>query len=167
MLPKQEEPCCIEAAQVELKKILSQIRNLEDAENDIICECENPKKRCSKLTNERSEIESLINSELKPRVATLRKTLNKYRFSIEIYNEQSVIERFEDTMKSDLSTIEIEGESEIKYKPKEYFDCYIMNQINNIITNILKACNFDNFSSAYFSLETFDAVVNGKDKFKY
>lgn len=167
MLPKQEEKSCIEAAQVELQKIIFYMRDLNDAESDIICECDNLEERSTELTLEHSEIESLINSELNPRVDTLRKTLNEYRFSIEIYNEQAVIERFEDTMKNDLFTIVAEDESEIKYKPKEYFNQKIIGRINDILTNILESCNFENFSSVYFSLDSFDVAVNGKAKYTY
>lgn len=167
ILPKEEETSCVEAAKAELQKIISQLRDLDDAENDILSERKNLQEKSAILINERSEIETLINSELNPWVASLRKTLNEYRYSIEIHNETAIIQRFENSMVADLVGIETEEESEIKYKPREYFNSEIKKKINEILTNILKSCNFENFSSAYFSLDSFDVVVNGKAKQKY
>jgi hypothetical protein len=167
VLPKEEETSCVEAAKAELQKLISQLRDLDDAENDILSERQNLQEKSTRLIDEHSEIETLINSELKPWVATLRKTLNEYRYSIEIHNETSIIQRFENSMVADLVDIETEEESEIKYKPREYFNSEIKKKINKILTNILESCNFENFSSAYFSLDSFDVVINGKAKQKY
>lgn len=167
MLPKLEEKSCIEAAQVELQKIIFQMKDLDDAERDIIVEKSTLEVRSKELSNERSKIELLINSELQPRVDTLRKSLYEYKHSIEINNETAIIQRFEDNMIKDLNIMELEEESEIKYKPKEYFMQEMINRINDILTNILQSCRFENLSSAYFSLDSFDVVVNGKAKFTY
>jgi hypothetical protein len=166
-LPKEEETSCVEAAKAELQKIISQLRDLEDAENDILSERKDLQEKSARLIDERSEIETLINSELRPWVAALRKTLSEYRHSIEVHNETAIIQRFEKSMVADLIGIETEEESEIKYKPREYFNSEIKKKINDILTGILKSCNFENFSSAYLSLDSFDVVVNGKAKIKY
>jgi peptidoglycan hydrolase CwlO-like protein len=167
LLPKEEETSCVEAAKAELQKIISQLKDLEDAENDILSERKDLQGKSARLVNERSEIETLINSELKPWVATLRKTLNEYRYSIEIHNETAIIQRFEKSMVADLVDIETEEEPETKYRPREYFNSVITRKINEILTNILESCNFENFSSAYFNLDFFDVVVNGKSKQRY
>lgn len=67
-----EEKSCIEAAQVELQKIIFQLKDLDDAEKDIVSEKLILEERSNELAMERSRIELLINSELKPRVDTLR-----------------------------------------------------------------------------------------------
>ncbi|TYS69709.1 hypothetical protein FZC76_05585 [Sutcliffiella horikoshii] len=166
-LAKEEEESCIEAAGAELQKIVSQLKDLEEAEHDIINEIDSQYTKRSRLENERSEIEAVINSELKPKIAELQHSLNEYRRSIENQNETNVLERFEKEMLYDLRQFEDEEENEIKYKPKDHFDLQIMHQIDEILTNILEESNFDNFSSAYFSKDSFDVVVNGQDKFTF
>lgn len=167
MLPKLEEKSFIEAAQVELQKIIFQMKDLDDAEKDIVSEKLILEERSNELTMERSKIELLINSELQPRVDALRKSLYEYKRSIEINNESSIIQRFEANMIEDLINIQIIEDPEAKYKPKEYFNQDILTKLNEILTKILESCNFEEFSSAYFSLDSFDVVVNGKAKFTF
>ncbi|MDC3416596.1 AAA family ATPase [Aquibacillus salsiterrae] len=166
-LEKEEEESCIEAAGAELQKIVSQLKDLDEAEHDIINEIDNLYTKRSHLEIERSEIEAVINSELKPKINELQHSLNEYRSSIENQNETNVLERFEKEMLYDLRQFEDEEESEIKYKPKEHFNQQIMHQIDEILTNILEKCNFDHFSSAYFSKDSFDVVINGQGKFTF
>lgn len=167
MLPKLEEKSCIEAAQVELQKIIFQLKDLDDAEKDIVSEKLILEERSNELTMERSRIELLINSELKPRVDTLRKSLYEYKRSIEINNESTVIHRFEANMIEDLTNIQILEDPEAKYKPREYFTQDIITKLNEILTKILESCKFEEFSSAYFNLDSFDVVINGKEKFTF
>lgn len=166
-LAKDEEDSCIEAAEAELQKIISQLKDLEEAKYDIIDEIDNQDSKRSQLEKERSEIETVINSELKPKITKLQYSLNEYRRSIEDQKETNVLDRFEKKMLYDLRQFEYEEENEIKYKPKENFHEQIMHQIDEILTNILKKSKFDHFSSAYFKKESFDVVVNGQDKFTF
>ena len=166
-LAKEEEESCIEAAEAELHKIVSQLKDLEEAEHDIINEIDSQYTKGSQLEKERSELEAVINSKLKPKISELQRSLNEYRRSIENQKETNVLDRFEKEMLYDLRQFEDEEENEIKYKPKEHFHQQIIHQIDEILTNILEKSNFDHFSSAYFSKESFDVVLNGQEKFTY
>lgn len=166
-LEKEEEESCIEAAGGELQKIVSRLKDLDEAEHDIINEIDNLYAKRSQLENERSEIETVINSELKPKIIELQHSLNEYRSSIENQKETNVLERFEKEMLHDLRQFEDEEEDEVKYKPKEHFHQQIIHQIDEILTSILEKSNFDHFSSAYFSKDSFDVVVNGQNKFTF
>lgn len=166
-LAKEEEESCIEAAEAELQKIVSQLSDLEEAEHDIINEIDSQYSKRSQLEKERSEVEAVINSELKPKITELQRSLNEYRRSIENQKKTNVLDQFEKKMLYDLRQFEDEEENEIKYKPKEYFHEQIMHQIDEILTNILEKSKFDHFSSAYFSKESFDVVVNGQAKFTF
>lgn len=68
-LSKTEEKSCAEAAYAELQKILPQLSDLDDAESDIAFEKDELKEKSTMLIKERTEIESVINSELRPRIA--------------------------------------------------------------------------------------------------
>ena len=166
-LAKEEEKSCIEAAEAELQKIVSQLKDLEEAEHDITNEIDIQYTKRSQLEKERSEIEAVINSELKPKITELQHSLNEYRRSIENQKETNVLDQFEKKMLFDLRQFEDEDENEIKYKPKEHFHQQIIQQIDEILTNILEKSKFDHYSSAYFSKESFDVVVNGQNKFTF
>lgn len=167
VLPKLQEKSCIEAAHIELQKIISQMKDLDDAEKDIISEKLILEEINNELTIERSRIELLINSELQPRVDSLRKSLYEYKRSIEINNESSIIQCFESNMIADLTSIQVTDDPEAKYKPREYFTQDILSKLNEILNKILDLFNFEDFSSAYFSLDSFDVIVNGKAKFSF
>lgn len=70
-------------------------------------------------------------------------------------------------MIEDLTNIQILEEPEAKYKPREYFTQDMITKLNEILTKILESCKFEEFSSAYFNLDSFDVVVNGKEKFTF
>ena len=57
------------------------MKDLDDAEKDIISEKLILEERNKELIIERSKIELLINSELQPRVDSLRKSLYEYKRS--------------------------------------------------------------------------------------
>lgn len=70
-------------------------------------------------------------------------------------------------MIADLTSIQVTDDPEAKYKPREYFTQDILNKLNELLTKLLDLCNFEDFSSAYFNLDSFDVVVNGKAKFTF
>lgn len=166
-LKKQKRESCADAAGVELVKIQYQLNDLKDAEEDIVSEMNELNIKSDILKKERIDIEEVINSELKPKLESLRQALSQYQKSIEIHKETSIIRHLETNMIIDLVKFEAEEESEIKYRPKEYFNSEIIQSINTILDNILDTSNFDNYSSSYFSKETFDVVINGNHKAKY
>ena len=158
---------CAEAAKAELQKIIYQYIDLKDTEKDILLEKEQLDDIHSSLQRERELIEETINSDLRPKVKRLRSSLDRYRQSIRVDVESSVIHRFEHTMITDLKELDVDDEAEKKYRPKDHFSSDVINIINVMLSHILDTCNFDNYSSSYFSKETFDVVVNGKHKAKY
>ncbi len=166
-LEKGYQESCIEAASVELKKIMLQLNDLNDAEEDISIEKNNLEEMNNVLQMERAQLEEIINSKLKPKIKHLRHLLHLYRKSMEVQSQIRTIRHLEHNMIDDLNAFEMKNEVEVKYKPKEYFDFLILQGISTILESILEACNFDNLSSAYFSKDTFDVVVNGKEKSKF
>ncbi|MBV4424325.1 AAA family ATPase [Clostridium tyrobutyricum] len=164
-LPKAEEKSCAEAAYAELQKILPQLSDLDDAESDIAFEQDELEEKSNSLIKERTEIETVINSELRPRIATLRKTLAEYRHSIEIHSQSAAVESFEKVITEDLYKIDIdEEELEVKFRPKEHYTMEIRKRLDDILADVLEKCNFTNYSNSYFDLDSFDVVVNGKSK---
>lgn len=166
-LGKEEVESCVEAAGSELRRIQAHLNDLRDAEENIIMEINELNETSNSLKIERTNVEKVIDSKLKPKIHTLRQTLSDYSNSIEVHQETSVIGRFENDMITDLKNYEGEDENEVKYKPRDHFNDQMIGHFNEILDKILDNCGFENYSSSYFSKDTFDVVVNGKAKAKF
>lgn len=159
-----EEGGYAEASHAELHRIQLQLNDLIEAERDLIKERDEIEKKLSILNEKKLAVEKLINNELRPKVAMLKETLTEYRQAIEVQNEVSVISDFETTLQTELFDVLMDDEPEAEFKIKTYFDNQIIGVLNEYLTKILKLSRYENFSSAYFSPNTFDIIVNGKAK---
>lgn len=160
----QKDPSYIEASHAELHRIQLQLSDLSEAEHDLVTERATLEKQISILDEKRSEVEALLNYELKPKVSALKLTLSEFRRAIEIENEATVISGFEKSMKTELFEAMTEEDSNIEFKVKNYFDRSILDDLDKYLNKILKLCNNDEFSSVYLTLNSFDVVIDGKHK---
>jgi maltooligosyltrehalose synthase len=104
------------------------------------------------LSGERLSVETIINSELKPKIAGLKQSLLEYRRAIEIRNEVAVIHQIETAMKSELLDVQTEEEStQTQFDVKSHFDGDMVAILDEILTRLLQACEYDGFSSVYFN----------------
>lgn len=163
-IPIQDEGGYIEASHAELHRIQLQLSDLFEAERDLANERTETEKNLAALSTKKSAVEALLNDELKPKVAVLKKTLAEYRQAIEIQNEETVIHEYETTMKTELYEMLKVEDSEAEFKIKSYFDRDIIGSLDAYLNKILKQCRYEGFSSAYFSPNSFDVFVNGKSK---
>lgn len=163
----QKEASYAETSHAELHRIQLQLDDLLEAEQDLIKERSTLESKLARLNNEKSDVELLINDELKPKIAGLRSTLYDYRRAIEIRNESVVITKYETTMKSELFEAMMEDESAVEFKIKNYFNSDIIATLDIYLNRILEACKFDGYSSAYFDSSSFDIFINGTPKDTY
>lgn len=164
-IDEQHEHSYVQASCFEAERIQLQLKDLAEAETDIVTERNESASRIELLNAERTDVEALIADELKPKMTMLKQTLEEYRRSIEIQNEVSVIHQFEISMKSELFELENEDdESQTKFDVKSHFDSNMRGIIDEMLSDMLKLCNYDGFSSVYFNQKDFDIVVNGHSK---
>ncbi len=160
----QNEQTYVAASHAELHRIQLQLKDLTEAEHDLVAERTALEARITTLSNEKSDIEALINNELKPRVAALKQTLAEYRRAIEIQNESVVIHRFETSMKGELYEALQEDDSEVEFKIKNHFTRAILDAFDECLNRVLESCKYEGLSSVYLDPSSFDVVVNGKPK---
>lgn len=164
-IDEQHEHSYAEASHAEAERIALQLKDLSEAEKDIVSEREVLAAQIGALSGERLSVETLINSELKPKIAGLKRSLLEYRRAIEIRNELAVIHQMETAMKSELFDVQTEEEStQTQFDVKSHFDGEMRTIIDEILTRLLQACEYDGFSSVYFNQRDFDMVVNGDRK---
>ena len=163
-VPVEVEEGYIEASHAELHRIQLQLSDLKEANEDIVKERSALEARLADLNHERWGIEDLLSSELKPKVAALKKTLAEYRRAIEIQNETTVIDKFETSVKTELFNVQMEDDSQLEFKIKNQFSSNILGPLDERLNNILDLCMYEKFESAFFDPREFDVVVNGKPK---
>ena len=163
-MPEHDHVSYLETSQAELARIMSQYDGLTEAEQDVTCERTEIEKELSTLIESKSNIEALINDELKPRAHEFTQMLISYRAIVRLRNEMDIIERFANERTAELRDMQNDDESELKYKPKEYFGGEFLEKVDNYLVEILTECKYEGLLTAQFLLETFDVVINGKRK---
>lgn len=163
-IPVKDDGGYVEASHAELHRIQLQLSDLEEANHDIVKERSALEMKVADLNKEKSEVEVLLNNELKPKVAALKQTLAQYRQAIEIQNETTVIGEFETSMKTELFEMQMEDDSEVEFKVKSYFNRDILGSLDDSLNKTLELCKYEGLSSAYFSPSNFDVFINGKSK---
>lgn len=162
--PRKEESY-VEASQAELTKIRMKLEDLQLADNDLVTKQSTINQRIAELSAERSGVEDLINSKLKPKVATIRRALVGYRYAIEIRKETSVIGDMEGKLQQDLFRTMTEEESaDSDFKIKSHYDATFFKGLNDRLDVLLKAVQYEKYSTVHVNTSSFDMVVNGQDK---
>lgn len=161
----RERKSYMETASAQLVCIASQLEGLGEAETDVKKEKAVIKEELAGQKAKRTNVELLINEQLKPRANELSQSLQKYRAYIQLKNEISVIGEFADVWTTDLRQLPYDEEEDtLQYRLKEYFDEDFKKTMDEYANNILKECNYENLTTARFSLQDFDIQVNGGKK---
>jgi len=160
----ESEASYIEASHAELHKIQLQIQDLGVSESELITERHEIEGRIVSLNAEKEAIDELLNHELKPRAANMKKMLAEYRKAMEVHDEFSFISSLESSMKGELFEAEMEEVSEIEFSIKSRFDRSILDDFDKRIEKVLRECKYEGLGSARLGMNSFDILVNEKDK---
>lgn len=163
-LPDHEHASYIEASLEEIKAITAKLEDLHEVTAEVSQDKTALESRLFELKTENDGVIDLINNELEPLARELKTRLNEYRIIVEMRHEMDVLQALSDAMNADLGAIEQDNESEALYKPREHFGSDFIDKMSTYITDMLKACKYEHFLTARFSIDTFDAVTNGKKK---
>ncbi|MCC3669089.1 AAA family ATPase [Terrisporobacter mayombei] len=153
-----------ESARGELARITYQLKDLINCEEDILEEKHNIQSQIEIFENEKSNIELLITENLKPRAKKLTKSIKIYGEFLKLSNEIDFIQDFAQTTTQDLRQLTTQNNSQLNYRPKEYFSDDFITTIDNYAYEILEKCKYENLVSAHFNLSNFDLEINGSKK---
>lgn len=163
-MPVRDRTSYIEASRAELTRIIAQLNGLGETEADVQKEQTDIEAELTALRAKRTDIETLISEQLRPKADALQDTLKNYRAYIRLKHEMDVIDSFSDSWTTDLRELPEEGDNTLKYHPKEYFDDAFLATMDGYAKSILEECNYENLTSARFNLTDFDIEVNGGKK---
>ena len=153
------------ASQVELDRIMLQLEDLKETEKDIQQEIRVLEAQLQELNKQNNEITIMISRGLKPKAAQLREMLESYKRIVQIKNELSAVDAMSVDLNSDAFEREKEEDSEKPaFHPMEHMDMDCWKKWSDTFEIIVKACNYPNCGTARISPDTYDAIVNGKNK---
>ena len=165
---KHEHPAYIHAAQIELNKNISQQRDLSAADSDVAQEDQELRKKLFRLKETRKKIDDSISEELRPKVESLKRSLEHYRAAIEVDSETALLDRYQKDMVRSLELYQVPIAREtVSFDPKAHFAGDIQFDLDNMLDYIFRECHFDGYSNVYLDLKKFDVVVNGSHKKSY
>ena len=167
-IKKKEEESCAEAAKEEVKRLLPQIQDLEDAMMDADLEAAQLAKERDELHKTRKELEDRINSEMKPKLTELREALSKYSRAIEERKEDSVYVKFMSDVGGRIRDLEDTVNRKEMYCIEEDFEkLEFIKNFEMVFKTVLEQTNYGDISSALFSFSDYDVIVNNKQKYRY
>ncbi|MDO4492016.1 MAG: AAA family ATPase [Lachnospiraceae bacterium] len=165
-LPKKEETSCADAAKAELERLLPQIKDLENAEAELSAEQDTLRARLATLETNRTVEETRLNTELRPRLKSLRETLNEYSSALEISKETLIIAAYETRMKDRLAALDEELPVDLTFDVVAHYEDF-KKQFQSILQKIMTATNFKDLKEVTFDYDIFDIYANEKSKDTY
>lgn len=167
-LPKKQSQSCVEAANIEVRKIELKIKDLRDADSDIDREIAQLESKRKVLLSEREKIQSLIRGELQPQIDALREKMTIYTAALEKAKAKELVEAFSSILQEQFDAIIASNATIAPENSKVDIVVqmaeYMTTQLTKLLVKILKATNYDNFLGARFDESLCDVVVNGADK---
>lgn len=165
-LQKKQEESYIDTSRAELERIISQLYGLEDSSLEVVRQIAELKSDIDDLQKEKQSIDNLIKFDLQPKASRLNESILNNKKNIELENELVVIKRLSENWVTDLRDIDIDEDTEMKYKPLEQFNKEFWDEIDSILMEILETCRYTPLVSARFGKSSFDIEVNGNKKSK-
>ena len=162
---EEDRTTYVESARAELARIRLQLGDLEATETDTKQEIKNLEISLKDLNVQNNSITNLLNQDLRPHVAELRRVVAEYRRIQELRKQLDSIAY----MSSELGTDVFEKENEedetaTKFDAKKSFDKDIWKELSDSINEMIKACAYTGSPESLLNINTADVVVGGRHK---
>ncbi len=155
----------IEASSAELERVTLQLQDLKEASKDIDDEISSLEKQIAELNGRNDRVTRLISSQLKPRAAELKSMVVVYKRVLQTQQEIYALDAMSTELNTDVFDREMNDEEEIlKFEPKKLLEREGWKKLSDCFGEMVKACNYPGNPVARISIDTLDAVVNGKFK---
>ena len=161
---KRKEESYHAAAQAEMETVIKQLTGLTQLEDRLEAELEEREVNLRTLQSKQLETRKLIEAVYTPALTSLKSELEKYRSLIEIRKELDLLASLEKSFKDDYSEKQDEQLDKTTYDAKEAFREDHFSMLSASVNSAIKRCNYPGFRTARLSRQTFDVVVNGKNK---
>lgn len=162
---QQKRASYIEASSAELDRVTLQLQDLQEAEKDINGEIKDLESQISELNARNDQITRLINMQLKPRASELKHIVASYKRIIEMRQEVYALEAMSMELNTDVFNREMEEDGDaLTFEPRKLLDKDAWKKLSKQFGEMVIECNYPGHPVARLSIDTLDAVVNGKFK---
>ncbi len=164
---EQQQPrtSYIEASGAELERVTALLADLREAEKDINEEIASLENQINALNSRNDEVTKLIGKRLKPRAAELRSMMASYKRVLQMRQEIYAIDTMAAELNTDAFDRETDGEeTELKFNAKDKINTDMWKALSDRFAEAVIQCGFPGKPDARISIDTMDAVVNGKFK---
>lgn len=165
---KEQQPkrdSYIEASGAELERVTLQLQDLQEAEKDVNAEIKALERQIAELNARNDQITRLINKKLKPRAAELKNTVASYKRIVEMRQEVYALEAMSTELNTDVFNREMEEDGDaLTFDPRQLLNKDAWKTLSERFGEMVTECNYPGHPVARISIDTLDAVVNGKFK---
>lgn len=155
----------VDAASAELAKVMLQIKELRIAEDDLDKEIAAQEQHIKVLNAQNNSVIQLSNQTLKPRADELKVIIDTYRKLIQIRQEVYALDVMSGELNTDVQSEEYQSEEAVQqFDAKAFFDKDNWEAISKMYEDAVRKCAYPGNPVGRLSIETCDAVVDGKFK---
>lgn len=155
----------IEASGAELERVKLQLQDLREAEKDVNSEIKTLEGQIAELNVRNNQITQLINKQLKPRAAELKSTVESYKRIIQMRQDVYALETMSTELNTDVFNHEMEEDGDApSFNPRQLLNKDTWKTLSERFGDMVVECNYPGHPVARISIDTLDAVVNGKFK---
>lgn len=148
----------------EIFRITSQLDGLMEIKNELLEEIESLNPSLAELQKKKDEVDTLINTVLKPEKRNIEEKINTFKEFISVQSELKTLESFDKQWNDDLEDLYKKQPKKTIYKPFDLFSVDFSNEITREIQTILELCNHPRYNSASFNIKSFDIEINNNPK---
>lgn len=166
-LDKEKNESCVEAAVAEVSMIEKKIKDLKQADTDILSEIQALREKRLVIIEQRKDIQSYIRAELQPRVTRLRKDFLDYSAALEHAKAAELVDTFNRILNEQLEVINSENQEEennSRFNVRAKINEFLKEPFNRYLAQTLSECKYENFTGSRFDENTCDVVVGGSEK---
>lgn len=163
-LPAENKEDYVEAAVAEVKKIETQVKDLQSVQASLQEEYDSLKGEKVSYVNQRNQQEEIIRGELEPKIKQLKEQLEEYRISLKFSEMNTMITQFSTFLRQEREAVENDETSNIHLDVKEKFKEVFKKILDDELDALLKYCDYQNYVDSYFDVESYDVVINGRKK---
>lgn len=162
-LHEKEDESCINAAKIEIAKILPLKSGLLETINALDTDIKSKEEQKNSVDKSLEELNEKINEEIKPAIDALEKEIHSLQNSIAQSEQAKIYLEFEEQYTSTLNIIEQELKNLTQFDPNQYLNEFKIDYESKI-RQVLEACHYDNLYDLKFSLKDMDVLINGQEK---
>lgn len=162
--PNNEFDVNTDTINAEIFRITSQLDGLMEIKNELLEEIKIINSFLNELMQKKEEIDSLINTVLKPEKRDIEEKINTFKEYISVQSELKTLKSFDRQWNDDLEDLYKKQPKKTYYNPFELFNIGFQNDMTREIQTILELCDHPKSSSASFSMRSFDVEINNNPK---